>query len=74
MGKTRGHRSSAAATQRLPEWGAAILRLIAAADIGTLRYFARALKHLLSVCDERLADLEHGAKSHEGHEGKEEWS
>ena len=74
MGKSRGHRSSAAATQRLPEWGAAILRLIAAADPGTLRYFSKALKHLLSVCDERLADLEHGAEGHQSDEGKEAWS
>ena len=74
MGKSRGHRSAASATARLPEWGAAILRLIAGADACTLRGFARALRHLLSVCEDRLTALEHGAEAYEGKEGREAWS
>ena len=67
----RGHRGPARATQYLPAWAISVLRLIGSADALALRNLLRALKHLVAIAEERLADLEDqdGAKaSREAHE------
>ena len=55
----RGHRGPARATQYLPAWAISVLRLIGDADALALRNLLRALKHLVAIAEERLADLVH---------------